>query len=265
MTSVLLAVMATGVMTAGSATAEPKPKIRKIVHHSQIIPNPPNGVGTAACANAVYNLPSTEYTIADPSEGLESYYVNADLLTWLDEDDVLYDIQRAFSTWSEESNDCTPNRADSSSFSFSRTGTTTRERGSLTLPGDCSEKMDGYQDVTFVDPPLYSNTATTVVCIEDVPGDTWKVLEWDMEIDAGLDIGLGTAADPGTIDIWNLVAHEVGHVIGMGHAAANQCGVGTYPHAYLTMYPCVWSGDTGKRTLGLGDMLGLEYLNARRP
>lgn len=51
-------------------------------------------------------------------------------------------------------------------------------------------------------------------------------------------------------DIQNVGAHEVGHVVGLGHVNAPKDGL-------LTMYRYTTEGETLKRDLGLGDQLGV--------
>ena len=56
------------------------------------------------------------------------------------------------------------------------------------------------------------------------------------------------------MDVLNVQTHEIGHTFGMGHtttAAANSC---------QTMYPYVDYGETQKRTLADGDLLGIEAI-----
>ena len=54
-------------------------------------------------------------------------------------------------------------------------------------------------------------------------------------------------------DVQNVAVHEFGHVAGLGHVNAPKDGC-------LTMYRFVEAGETQKRTLGLGDKLGLNAL-----
>jgi hypothetical protein len=49
-------------------------------------------------------------------------------------------------------------------------------------------------------------------------------------------------------DIQNVVTHEAGHVVGLGHVS----------HPALTMYPYVSPGELNKRSLGLGDRNGFN-------
>jgi hypothetical protein len=51
----------------------------------------------------------------------------------------------------------------------------------------------------------------------------------------------------------NTVTHEFGHVAGLGHVHAPHDGC-------LTMFPFVDLGEIQKRTLGLGDKLGMQRL-----
>jgi hypothetical protein len=62
-----------------------------------------------------------------------------------------------------------------------------------------------------------------------------------------------TTGAPGTIDVSNVMTHEWGHVAGLGH-------VNGAPGGCLTMYRFSGDGEIQKRTLGLGDKLGLVVL-----
>lgn len=58
------------------------------------------------------------------------------------------------------------------------------------------------------------------------------------------------------LDIQNVAAHEIGHVVGLGHVGYNQ-------DQLLTMYPSVRYGETLKRSLGRGDKSGFAALYGR--
>lgn len=58
----------------------------------------------------------------------------------------------------------------------------------------------------------------------------------------------GRAGSP--FDIENVAIHEIGHAIGLGHVSDTR----------LTMYPSSAPGETLKRTLGIGDQIGIDRL-----
>jgi matrixin len=64
--------------------------------------------------------------------------------------------------------------------------------------------------------------------------------------------GWSLSGAAGKMDLLNINTHELGHTFGMGHSptgGANSC---------LTMYPTGSYGETQKRTLGDGDILGID-------
>lgn len=57
----------------------------------------------------------------------------------------------------------------------------------------------------------------------------------------------------GAMDVQNIVAHEVGHTFGLDHPKGKDIGC-------LTMYAYGSLGETQKRTLGTGDILGIRAI-----
>lgn len=62
-----------------------------------------------------------------------------------------------------------------------------------------------------------------------------------------------TNGSPSVFDVGDVATHEFGHAVGMGHVSAPRDGC-------LTMFKYVIEGEIQKRTLGLGDKLGLAKL-----
>jgi hypothetical protein len=80
---------------------------------------------------------------------------------------------------------------------------------------------------------------------------TKEIVGFSMIIDREESWSIGSTAT--TLDVQNTVTHEFGHAAGLGHVHAPQDGC-------LTMYPYVAFGEIQKRTLGLGDKLGMQTL-----
>lgn len=85
---------------------------------------------------------------------------------------------------------------------------------------------------------------------------TWSSGGNALESDAAYNTAYAwsTSGAANAMDLQNVATHELGHTFGMGHAAnqaANEC---------LTMYPYVDYGWTHQRTLGDGDILGIDAI-----
>ena len=90
--------------------------------------------------------------------------------------------------------------------------------------------------------------ATASVCINLV---TRAIVGFVIEIDK--EEPWTTSGVSTSFDVENVISHEFGHVAGLGHVNAPKDGC-------LTMYAISGKGETHKRTLGLGDQLGMDVL-----
>jgi hypothetical protein len=90
--------------------------------------------------------------------------------------------------------------------------------------------------------------ASTSVCFTL---QTKEIVGFDMVVDQDEPWVIGS--DANALDVQNTVTHEFGHVAGLDHVRPPQDGC-------LTMFPYVDLGEIQKRTLGLGDKLGMHDL-----
>jgi hypothetical protein len=92
------------------------------------------------------------------------------------------------------------------------------------------------------------------------PPQTRQIVAWDMIVDvvdfAWSDSENGT---PGTMDFLNILTHEIGHAVGMGHTDA-PTGTDADLCWEQTMYPSAGYAETQKRDLGDGDIAGINVL-----
>jgi Matrixin len=91
--------------------------------------------------------------------------------------------------------------------------------------------------------------ASTAVC--RTLGSSKQIVGFQTVFDSG-DTWSNSGAN-GKFDIQATTTHEEGHTTGLDHVGASR-------DARLTMYPFISAGDTGFRTLGCGDRLGVNAL-----
>ncbi|HEX9712903.1 MAG TPA: matrixin family metalloprotease [Actinomycetota bacterium] len=275
--SVAVVIMLGGALVAVGGGTEQVPKRYLFQDRSELVPSEPSSLGTAACADPAGTLHPWTVPIT-PNDASEKYYIDVSgAPSDLSGEDVKFDVQSGFASWNNEYNDC--GRSDSSNFVFASLGATTRYpslfeegSGSDNCPEQPNEgmRLDGYNDVAFISLDGPGGTLAEVrVCAEFNPSGRDRVLEWDIAFDSAEDWQTTISPSAGVIDIYNVATHEAGHVVGVAHVSGDpdSC-VSLNPqsvHKYLTMFRCSWPEAIVHRTLGLGDMLKLEYIVGVRP
>ena len=136
------------------------------------------------------------------------------------------------------------------------------------------EEWDGYTSATIygttvedaeTTPPGAVRDGSNTVSwgIIDGPGDiialcrywywvnTKELIEFDIVFDAGDPWSTIGAED--AFDVLNVMTHELGHTLVLGDLRSPKDGA-------LTMHAYTWPGDTVKRDLGSGDILGIQKI-----
>jgi hypothetical protein len=80
---------------------------------------------------------------------------------------------------------------------------------------------------------------------------TKEMAEFDIVLDSSDPWSLAGASD--AFDVQNIATHEAGHTLVLQDLRSPRDGA-------LTMHAYTWKGDTGKRTLGTGDILGVKAI-----
>jgi hypothetical protein len=140
--------------------------------------------------------------------------------------EVIVTITSAAETWD----------AETSFELFVYQGTTSRSAG----------KRDGYNVVAW---SLYYNKQAIAVTYIWYTGDS--IIETDTIMNTRFKWSL--TGEAGKMDVQNIMTHEFGHWCGLDDLYADE-------DYWLTMYGYASYGETYKRTLGLGDILGLQEL-----
>jgi len=113
---------------------------------------------------------------------------------------------------------------------------------------------DGLNEVYFADINRPGVIGVTIVWIQIFPPPT-KLMEWDMVYDDD-DFDWSLSGESGKMDFENIVTHELGHAVGMGHPQPQDLTTCTDE----TMYWLADLGETKKRSLNVGDIAGIQQL-----
>jgi len=176
-------------------------------------------------------IPPTDDSRSNPDYKLLSYrwyttanyYVNPSNRYSLSATQVVNIITTSENTWDKET-----------SFQvFSYSGTTTRSAG----------KRDGYNVVSW---GSYKKGVIAVTYLWSIGG---HMIETDTTLNTFYRWSL--SGEPGKMDVQNIMTHEFGHWCGLNDLYADS-------DYWLTMYGFSNYGVTYQRTLGLGDILGLQ-------
>ena len=108
---------------------------------------------------------------------------------------------------------------------------------------------DGVNQIEFVD-----LGATTTIAVTT----TWSYRQSGLAVESDGQYNTyypwSTSGAPGAMDVLNIATHEIGHTFGLNHPK------GSGGISCLTMYAYANTGETQKRTLGDGDILGIEAI-----
>lgn len=222
------------------------------VHQDALIGGQPpsSGVPVAACTDSWFA--QKPYGIRDATSD-QTYFTNTQQLGGLLAVAAIPAIQDAFGTWNDGLNDCL--LVPTSTFDFTRAAETSTFP-SLFLS---SPQRDGINEVAFIDMQGVSGVDPLAVGAIRIVRDDLSpgvVLEFDIALDTNK--VWSTSGLPGAYDVQGAVTHLAGIALGLSSTAA-------LGHANLSMFGVIWPGDTAKRTLGLGDVRGLEAQSANRP
>jgi len=106
---------------------------------------------------------------------------------------------------------------------------------------------DLYNSISFGNYPEEGVIAVTAIWFQGK-----KIYEYDILFDTDFTWGDATV-NPAVMDLQNIATHELGHAVGMGDLYDTVC-------AEETMYGYSIEGETTKRDLNAGDILGIQTL-----
>jgi len=179
----------------------------------------------------VYAIPPTDDSMTNPHYQLLSYHWYTTANYWINPNNkygfstsaVVTTITTSTQTWDRET----------SAAVFSYQGTTSRKAG----------RYDGYNVVAW------GAYQAGVIAVTYIWYSGSRILETDTRMNTYYGWSLTGAA--GKMDVQNIMTHEFGHWAGLADLYNDV-------DYWLTMYGYAGFGETYKRTLGLGDINGLE-------
>ena len=119
------------------------------------------------------------------------------------------------------------------------------------IDGADSSGPDGKNEVLFNNLGATSTVAYTIIWgVLSGPLNQRKITEWDTVFNSGYSWSL--TGEAGKMDYMNVAVHEFGHSIGMAHPS-DSC-------TDESMYRFVDYGETKKRSLNNGDIVGIKKL-----
>lgn len=177
-----------------------------------------NGNGPAASADAATDCPSTKYVKAG-WKWLAPYSAFADQHASI--------FSAAGNSWDSE--------------------TGAEIFGSVQSGNGQAGVLDGRNQISFVNLGGGSTIAVTTTWYYRQTGEA---VESDGQYNTAFPWSTSGASN--AMDVHNIAAHEVGHTLGLNHPK------GSGGISCLTMYAYANTGETQKRTLGDGDILGIE-------
>ena len=190
---------------------------------------PSGGIPTDQSTTYKYNgvhweTPNVTYRVDQASSGL-------------DPASALAAVQAGFDAWENELNPF--GLPDASIIDY------TYDLSPVTTSGE--PKLDGENSVSWGTTP--SNAIAVTYYWYTRRGK--KLVEFDMVLSKALPWSAAGAAN--TYDVQNITTHEAGHTLVL-------LDLYNYADSKLTMYGYGALGETNKRDLGLGDMLGVEKI-----
>lgn len=189
--------------------------------------------GGSSNPQKLYIIPPTDNSGSNPDYSLLSFHWHSTAEYWINPSNkygfstsaIVSSITSSANVWDHET----------ASTVFSYKGTTWRSAG----------KYDGYNVISW---GAYKSGVIGVTYLWYI-GD--QLIETDTRLNTRFRWSLSGEASK--MDVRNIMTHEFGHWVGLG----DLYGDSDY---WLTMYGYAGYGETYKRSLGRGDILGLEYL-----
>jgi len=83
--------------------------------------------------------------------------------------------------------------------------------------------------------------------------NTKELIDCDIVFDTAEPWSISPTVPPDKFDVWNIATHEAGHTLVLADLRSPKDGA-------LTMHAYTWPGDSVKRDLGSGDILGIKAI-----